>query len=253
LDGRSDTVRSPAVLIPWVAVVAAVMLSCRLLLAAEAATAEHQIQGEERVQVLDRLRERLRDVGTVRATVVQRKRHPLLKAEAVSEGTLLFKRPNQLRWEVDKPERTIIVIDGHTLLTYRPDRNEAERRDLRDDFGSHAAVEFLTSGMNLDVGELEKRFQVDLYRGNGRLLLMLTPRSRWVAQAVASVAIYQHEDEAVPQQIVVVGQKGDRTETTLTHVIINPHFPEDSFSPRLAPGVRVTDVGKLAGERDRGR
>ncbi len=240
-------------MIRWVAVVAAFLFSCRPVGSTEIVPAENHIQGAERVQVLDRLQKRQRDVTAVRATVVQRKRHPLLTAEAISEGTLLFKRPNQVRWEVEKPERTILVIDGHTLLTYHPDRNEAERRDLRDDFGSRATVDFLISGMSLDVGELEKRFQVDLYRGNGRLLLMLTPRSRWVAQAVTSVAIYQHEGEAVPRRIVVVGQKGDRTDTTLTHVIINPHFPEDAFSLRLGPEVRVTDVRKPAGERDSGR
>jgi outer membrane lipoprotein-sorting protein len=245
LDRPSDTVRSPAVLISGVAVVAALLLACRPLWSAEALPAENQIRGEERVQILDRLRERMRDVTTLQATVVQRKRHPLLKAEVVSEGTLLFKRPNRLRWEVDKPERAIIVIDGRTLLIYHP--------DLRADFGSRAAVEFLTAGMTLDVAELEKRFQVDLSRENGRLALMLTPRSQWVAQAVASVAMYQDEGDAVPRQIVVVGRKGDRTETTLTHVIVNPPFREDPFILRLGPEVRVTDVGKTADERDSGR
>ncbi len=238
----------PAV-IPWVAFVAAFLLFCRSLGFAEAAPTENEIQGEERAQILDRLRERQRDVTTLRATVVQRKRHPLLRAEAISEGTFLFKRPNQVRWEVDKPERTIIVMDGHTLLIYRPDRNEAERRDLRQDVMSRAAVEFLTSGMSLDVTELERRFQVDLYRENGRLALRLTPRSRLVAQAVASVTIYQDEREAIPRQIIVVGQKGDRTETTLTHVSINPRVPEDTFTLRLGSRVQVTDVGKPAGER----
>jgi outer membrane lipoprotein carrier protein len=236
------------VMIPWVAVVTAFLFSCRPLGVAEAAPAENAIQGEERAQILDRLRERQREVTTVRATVVQRKRHPLLRSEASSEGTFLFKRPNLVRWEVDKPERTIILIDGHTLLIYRPDGNEAERRDLRGDVASRAAAEFLTSGMSLDLPALEKRFQVDLYRENGRLALRLTPRSRLVAQAVASVTIYQDEMEAIPRQIVVVGQKGERTETTLTHVIINPHVPEDAFSVRLGPGVHVTDVGKPAGE-----
>jgi outer membrane lipoprotein-sorting protein len=107
--------------------------------------------------------------------------------------------------------------------------------------------------MRLAVPELEKRFQVELYRENGGLVLWLTPRSRWVAQAVESVAITQREEDAVPRQIVVVGRKGDRTETTLTQVIINRPFPEDSFTLRLGPGVRVTDVRKPAGESDSGR
>jgi len=238
----------------WVAGVVAVLsflcASCGL---AEAAPTEGEIRGQERTQLLDRLRARMQQVTSLQATVVQRKRHPLLKAEAISQGTLLFERPSRLRWEVDKPDRVIIVFDGRTLLVYRPDRNEAERRDLRADFGARAAVEFLMAGMNLDVAEMEKRFQVDLSRVNGRLLLLLTPRSPLVAQAVASVAIYQDEADAVPQQIVVVGQKGERTETTLTHVIINPQFRHDPFSLRLGSGVRVTDVGKPADERDSDR
>ena len=249
MNRPSDTVRSPAVLIAWVAGLAALLSFCRPLGFAEAGLAENAIQGEERAQILDRLRERQREVTTVHATVVQRKRHPLLRAEAISQGTFLFKRPNLVRWEVDKPERTIILIDGHMLLIYRPDANEAERRDLRGDVASRAAADFLTSGMSLDLPALEKRFQVDLYRENGRLALMLTPRSRLVAQAVASVTIYQDETEAIPRQIVVVGQKGERTETTLTHVIINPQVPEDAFTLRLGPRVHVTDVGKPASER----
>ena len=153
-------------MIARVAVIAAAvfLLSCRSLGFAAAGPADNDIQGEERIRVLDGLRERQREVTTVRAMVVQRKRHPLLRGEAISQGTLLFKRPNQVRWEVDTPERTIIVMDGHMLLVYRPDRNEAERRDLRGDVVSRAAAEFLTSGMGLDVTELEKRFRVELYR-----------------------------------------------------------------------------------------
>jgi chaperone LolA len=236
-------------MIPWVGVVAAVLFFWSPLGAEEAALADGQIQGKERVEVIERLQERQRDVTSVRATVVQRKRHPLLAAEVISEGTLLFKRPNQVRWEVNRPDRTIIVIDGHTLLAYHPDRREAERRDLREDFGARAAVDFLTTGMTLSVAELEKRFRVDLYRENEQLVLRLIPRSRLVAQAVASVAIHQGAVNAIPRQIVIVGQKGDRTEITLTDVTINPHFAEDAFTLRLGPEVRVTDVGKFAGER----
>lgn len=235
-------------MILWMAVVAAFLFSWGPFGPGEAAPADSPIQGKERAEVIQRLQERQRAVTGVRATVIQKKRHPLLAAEAVSQGTLLFKRPNLVRWEVNKPDRTIILIDDRTLLTYHPDRQEAERRDLRNDFGARAAVDFFTSGMSLAVADLEKRFQVDLYRENELLVVRLTPRSRFVAQAVASIAIYQDEADAVPRQIVVVGQKGDRTELRLTGVSINPHFPEDAFTLHLGPEVRVTDIGKFASE-----
>ena len=215
----------------------------------EAAPAEGPIQGKERAAIIEELQARQRAVASVRATVIQKKRHPLLAAEVVTQGTLLFKRPNLVRWEVTKPDRTIILIDERTLLTYHPDRQEAERRDLRDDFGARAAAEFFTSGMSLAVSDLEQRFQVDLYRENEELAVRLTPRSRFVAQAIASITIYQHAEEAVPRRLVILGQKGDRTELSLRDVTINPQLPEDAFSLQLGPGVRVTDVGAFASGR----
>ena len=235
-----------------VAVLAALLLWCSTLWVT-ATVAGTPLQGEERTRAIAQLQARQREVKTVRAAVVQRKRHPLLKGEVVTEGTLLFSRPNRLRWEVATPERTIIVIDEQALVIYHPERKEAERRDLREDFGSRAVVDFLTAGMNLDVAEMEKRFRVDVYRGDGRLSLVLTPQSRWVSRAIASVTIIQEDADPLPRQIVVVGQKGDRTETSLAHAVVNPPLAEDAFTLRLGPEVRVVEVRRPGQESAGGR
>ena len=234
-----------------VAVVAALLLWGSLPWAA--AAAGRPLQGDERARAIEGLQARQREVKTLRAAVVQRKRHPLLKGEVVTEGTLLFSRPNRLRWEVATPERTIIVIDDQALVIYHPERKEAERRDLREDFGSRAVVDFLTAGMNLNVAEMEKRFQVDVYRDDGRLSLVLTPQSRWVARAITSVRITQEDADPLPRQIVVVGQKGDRTETLLAHAVVNPPLAEDAFTLRLGPEVRVAEVRRPGQESAGGR
>jgi len=234
-----------------VAVVAALLLWGSLPWAA--AAAGRPLQGDERARAIEGLQARQREVQTLRAAVVQRKRHPLLKGEVVTEGILLFSRPNRLRWEVATPERTIIVIDDQALVIYHPERKEAERRDLREDFGSRAVVDFLTAGVNLNVAEMEKRFQVDVYRDDGRLSLVLTPQSRWVARAITSVRITQEDADPLPRQIVVVGQKGDRTETLLAHAVVNPPLAEDAFTLRLGPEVRVAEVRRPGQESAGGR
>ena len=48
----------------------------------------------------------------LQAAVVQRRRHPSLKGELVSEGTLSYRKPALLRWEVVRPESMIVVMDG---------------------------------------------------------------------------------------------------------------------------------------------
>ena len=229
--------------------IAALVLTWGTPGALEAALAHAPIEGKERIEVIERLQAQQRQIASLRATVVQRKRHPLLATEAVSEGRFLFQKPNRIRWEVDKPDRAVMVMDGRSLVTYRPDRQEAERRDLGADFGARAAVEFLTSGMGLAVPELEKRFQVDMHREDGLLVLLLTPRSRWAAQAVASVALYRRDRDVVPSRIAIFGQRGDRTEITLTDIVINPPVAEDAFVLRLGPGVRVTDLSRPGAEK----
>jgi outer membrane lipoprotein-sorting protein len=250
-DARSAAPRRRTGMTRWLPVLAVLLLP--VATPWTSARAGAPLAGDERARAIERLQARQREVKTLRATVVQRKRHPLLKGEAVTEGTLLFSRPNHVRWEVSTPERTIIVIDDQALVVYRPERREAERRDLRDDFGSRAVVDFLRAGMTLDVAEMEKRFRVDLYRDDGRLTLVLTPRSRWVGQAIAAVTMTHSEEEAVPRQIVVVGQKGDSTETSLANLVVNPPLAEDAFALRLGPEVRVVEARRAAQDNAGGR
>jgi outer membrane lipoprotein-sorting protein len=114
-------------------------------------------------------------------------------------------------------------------------------------------VEFLTAALDLALADLEKRFRVDVLREEGETLLSLTPRSPLVAQAVASIVISLPDGDAVPRSIVVVGQKGERTETTLSQVAINPSLPGDAFVLSLGPEVRVKDARRPAGEVAGGR
>ena len=222
------------------------LLAAGLLAAATASAAQVPVQGEERARLLERFAEQQRGVSALRAAVVERKRHPSLKGEVVRTGTLLLERPDRLRWELDGgPDRLIAVVDGPQLLVYRPERREAERHDLRYDFAARGAFEFLTAGLTAPAA-LEKRFELAVSRDDGRTLLTLTPRSRFVAQVVASILIVQEDGDPAPAQLVIVGARGDRTEIRLSEMVVNPPLPADAFALTLGPGVRVVEFGKGA-------
>lgn len=198
----------------------------------------------ERTRWFEETRERQKGIDGLSATVTQRKRHPLLKEEAVSKGKLSFRKPGALRWEVEKPERMIVVVEGGTMTTYYPSRGEAERRDVRDNIASRTAMDFLASGIFPSLPELERRFLVDLSRGDRQVVLRLIPRSKMLSRSIASIRILQDAADGFPQRIVVRGTKGDLTETTFSGVAVNPVFPPDTFTLRLGPEVRVTEAGR---------
>ena len=221
----------------------ALLLFPRPNLAGETVPGGKTISGAERDRWFEEARERQKGVTGWSAAVVQRKRDPLLKNEGVSRGTLSFRRPASLRWEVESPERMVVVMDGRTVTTYYPARKEAERRDMQDDFPSRAALGLFESGISASLPELERRFQVDLFRSEKQVVLRLIPRSKMLSRVIASIRIHQDPVEGMPRRIVVEGARGDRTETIFSGVTLNPEFPPDTFSLRLGPEVRVTEPG----------
>ena len=239
---------------PWVSrgtprrIVSALLLALFLSpppsLAQENVPGDKTISGAEKVRWFEEVRDRQKGITGLSAAVVQRKRDPLLKNEVVSRGRLSFRKPASLRWEVESPERRIVVMDGRTVTTYYPKRREAERRDMQDDFASHAALGFFESGISASLPELERRFHVDLFRSDGEVVLRLIPRSKMLSRVIASIRIQQDPVEWRPRRIVVEGARGDRTETTFSGVTLNPEFPPDTFSLRLGPEVRVTETGE---------
>jgi outer membrane lipoprotein-sorting protein len=212
-----------------------------------------RLEGDDRARTIERLQGLQRGVATIRATVVQRKEHPLLKEAATSEGILLFQRPDHVRWDISTPEHVIVVINRPMLFIYRPEKKEAERRDLRGDLFSRAAVDFLVAGMGLALPELEKRFQVDLFRDDDHLRIELTPRSALVAQAMTSLTLIVNRADGLPQSMILVGRNGGRTETTFTNVTVNPALPDNAFTLQLAPEVRIIDSGRPEDAKDTGR
>ena len=221
----------------------ALLLAPRPNLAEDTVPGGKTISGAERDRWFEEVRERQKGVTGLSAAVVQRKRDPLLKDAAVSRGTVSFRKPASLRWEVESPERMVMVMDGRTVTTYFPTRKEAERRDIRDDFASRAALGFFESGITASLPELERRFHVDLFRSDDAVILRLIPRSKMLSRVVASIRIHQDPVEGRPRRIVVDGARGDRTETTFSGVTLNPDFPADSFALRLGPEVRITETG----------
>lgn len=237
--------RVPGGTFRWIAsaVLLALLLSPRPNLAEEAVPGGKTLSGAERDRWFEEDRKRQKEITGLSAAVVQRKRDPLLKDEAVSRGKLSFRKPASLRWEVESPERRIVVMDGRTVTNYYPKRKEAERRDMQDDFASSATLGLFESGISSSLPELERRFQVDLSRSDNEVVLRLIPRSKMLSRVIASIRIHQDPVEGSPRRIVVEGARGDRTETTFSGVTLNPEFPPDTFSLRLGPEVRVTETG----------
>ena len=73
----------------------------------------------EAANLATRMEMRYRNATTLQATFLERyaENGAVLRAEA---GTAYFRRPGKMRWEYDRPEKDLFLVDGKTAWFYVP-------------------------------------------------------------------------------------------------------------------------------------
>jgi outer membrane lipoprotein carrier protein len=74
-----------------------------------------------------------------------------------AEGKLTYKRPRQMRWEYEKPERQVFIANQELAWLYVPSENQVSLFDAQTFFSSPLARTFFDG-----VSDLKKHFDVIL-------------------------------------------------------------------------------------------
>ncbi len=185
------------------------------------------------------LRSQHAGIDTFSAVTVQRKTSALLAEEVRTEGRIVLKKPGLLRWEIQRPARIIIVVDGTAMWIYRPDKKEAEKRILSNDVMARYAMEFFASTMDFSMERLSKRFFVEIYKGPGGTVLKLKPRSKMAARHLESISIWYRGGDGAPEKMILKSRKKGTTITEFKDVRLNVELVEDAFSLTLPADVLV--------------
>src|SRR6202023_3576458 len=74
---------------------------------------------KEAAELASRMEARYRSAKTLQATFLERyaENGSLLRSEA---GTAYFRRPGKMRWEYERPEKDLFLVDGKTAWFYVP-------------------------------------------------------------------------------------------------------------------------------------
>jgi outer membrane lipoprotein carrier protein len=125
-----------------------------------------QTPGSEVSILVHRLEAHHSRVGDMTARFVQTYRSGVLGQEIVETGRLSLKRPGQMRWEYEEPERKTYVSDGKAFYFYVPSERQVV---VQEHAGQRGLALTLLSGQ----ANILEQFSASL-AGAGRL--ELTPR-----------------------------------------------------------------------------
>jgi outer membrane lipoprotein carrier protein len=185
---------------------------------------------------LQRLRNFLTGVTTLRADFRQRVVDSRQQLVEDSAGRVLMQRPGRFRWDYQQPHARAIVADGQQLWLYEADLDQVIIRQLEAGIGDTPAA-LLTGRQDvLERFTISKSWQAD-----GIQWVALAPKA---ADAdFAAVRLGFEGPKLV--NLELDDRLGQQTRLDFSRVEINPRLDDASFRFDIPAGVDVIDDSAL--------
>lgn len=185
---------------------------------------------------LQRLRNFLTGVTTLRADFRQRVIDSRQQLVEDSVGRVLMQRPGRFRWDYQQPHARAIVADGQKLWLYEADLDQVIIRQLEDGIGDTPAA-LLTGRQDvLERFTISKSWQAD-----GIQWVALAPKAADADFAAVRLAF----DGPKLVNLELDDRLGQQTRLDFSRVEINPRLDAQSFHFDIPPGADVIDDSAL--------
>lgn len=210
---------------------ARVLLVC--LLAGMLVAAERR--GVEVQKIVQKVQERYDSTRDFTAKVTQEMTIASLGKTTAAQGTVAFKKPGKMRWELDHDAPQVIVADGSTLWLYQPKEHQVIKAPFDDAFRSTTPISFLTG-----VGNIAQDFDMSIEgaSANGGLVyLMLVPRRD--SATLGKLRLTVASDSGEIRGAEIFDPLGNVSRLQFSDIRRNQNLPDKDFVFEVPPGVDV--------------
>jgi outer membrane lipoprotein-sorting protein len=164
----------------------------------------------------------------VSASFIETSTSTLLKAPQVARGTLVGRRPNQVRLEYASPDARTVVVNGPRMALDWPARHLKETRDIG---GTMRRAErfFVMSSP----AELRKHFDIaaiDAPDRSGSWRVTFTPKRSQMREGVSRVHLWIDRTSLVLHALKMEYPGGDTRLMEFSDVRINPPVDANAFA-----------------------
>lgn len=174
------------------------------------------------------LREASRRITSVEARFTQKKTLPMLTKPFVSEGRFFFQLPGQLRWEYDRPVRSVLIMNGGAVKRYLRDQG-----GWREDGGAAltAMQVVLEEIVNWQQGrfDLNPHFQATLSAGPESRVTLVPREASWGKMIRRIELTLSREQAGAMKGVRVVEDERSFTEMDFSQVRLNRSLPASLF------------------------
>ncbi len=174
------------------------------------------------------LRDASRTITSVEARFVQKKTLPILAKPFVSGGRFFFQKPGSLRWEYDRPVRSVLLMHAGSVKRYL-----REGGAWREEGGAPLTAMQTVLGeiLNWQQGRFDANphFQASLERGPETRVILVPKEPSW-KKMIRQIELTLSRDQAgVMKSVRVVEDERSFTLLEFDQVKINRPLPASLF------------------------
>jgi outer membrane lipoprotein-sorting protein len=183
-----------------------------------------------------------KNVTSLSADFTQTRALRTLRSPLLIHGKLCFQAPDEFRWELGVPPKTIIIGSHDGLMMIQPFKKEAEKKQLSSNAFSNAGnlgMMRIPGGGNFD--EFQKKVQILCIKTTGsRCHVEILPRDPSAARGLASINLDFDRVSGHWVSFELITREGSSLLNEFSNVQINPKISHDQFRYNLT-GFKITD------------
>ena len=174
------------------------------------------------------LREASRRVTSLEARFIQKKTLPMLAKPFLSQGRFSYRAPAALRWEYDRPVKSVLIMKGGAVKRYLKDRDV-----WREDASAALPVMQVIMGeiVNWQQGNFytNPNFDASLSAGPEPRVTLIPKDPSWRKMIRRIELTLSREQAGVMKSVRVVEDERSFTVLEFSHVEVNRPLPDALF------------------------
>lgn len=187
-------------------------------------------------QILDRV-EKHYTGKSFQAEFIQESTINAMEIVDYASGKIFVRYPGMMRWEYEKPEKQIIITDGHKLWIHRPADNQVLVGSAPAFFGDGKGASFLS-----DIKLVRQKFEISLEDSKESLFyeLNLQPLEKKLDVANIRLSITKNTFNVI--RIITYNTFGDENRIEFSNLQFHVKLSDSLFSFEIPPGSDVLQL-----------
>lgn len=199
-----------------------------------------KLASSKAADLLEQSQQKYKNLSTLKAAFAQESYLAALSISETSEGSMMFAKPGEMRWEYKNPDPQTFLVKGHTVWLYQPE----DKQLIIDSFDKMLLTDLPVSFL-MGIGNLTKDFSLkSACKNKEGVVFELEPKKKEADQELKSFFMLINPDSALVKGGKVIDASGNVTSIVMEGIEANASFGKETFKPDFPSGIDVTDRRK---------